>query len=287
MKKILLLIATVVLSTANYAQNVYKGNGTSNSTFLFGYTSYAAKSQCIYEPSVLTNLRSGQINRLYWRYGNSGINNPQILYYFTIKLGQTPQTSFTGNNFFTGLQEVKFDSAYTIQAGVSGNWFAIDLDTTFAYDSTQTLIVQLTFPTSAIDNWGTYGTSNSPVRKLISPDTAAVTGDGSSSTWQDFGFDLMTPTGIYTLFNTEDAFDFIVSPNPVNDKITIQPLWKENEKVVVAIFNQLGQQVFQQTFSPYRKQIDISFLPDGIYSVAASSDKYGTVTKRILKNRSY
>jgi len=279
-----LLFTFIVLTSATYshAQQIFKGGGTSNSTFLFGYTSYAAKSQCIFLPADLTNLRSGNMTRLYWRYGSTGNTTPQTLTYFTIKIGQTTATGYTANNFFTGLQEVMFDSSYTIPAGTTGNWFSIDLDTTFAYDSTKTLIVQLTFPQSAVNNWGTYGTTNTPTKKIISPDTAAVTGDPSSGTWQDFGFDLQTPTGIQTVFNTNSVFDFLVSPNPANHEIRLQPLSTSKENMELSIANQLGQQVYKNTISFSEQTIDISYLSKGIYTITISSKKQGEKSKLLI-----
>jgi hypothetical protein len=281
-KYLFTLILSFFLVVNSNAQQVYKGLGTSNSTFLFGYTSYAAKSQCIFLPANLNNLRSGNITRLYWRYGSTGNTNPQTLTYFTIKLGQTTATAYNANTFFTGLQQVMFDSSYTIPAGITGNWFAIDLDTTFAYDSTRTLIVQLTFPQSAVDNWGTYGTTNTPTRKIISPDTAAVTGDPSSGTWQDFGFDLLTPTGVQTIFNTANAFDFIVSPNPVRDQLHVIPLAAGNENLSITITNSLGQQVMNKTIASAEQDIDVSFLSRGVYTVTLSGKKQAEKSKTIM-----
>ncbi len=283
MKRFLLIgfIAFISNYSVN-AQQAYKGSGTSNSTFLFGYTSYAAKSQCIFLPADLTNLRSGNINRLYWRYGSTGNTNPQTLSHFTIKLGQTTATGYAANTFFTGLQEVMFDSSYTIAAGTSGNWFSIDLDTTFTYDSTQTLIVQLTFPQSAIDNWGTYGTTNNPVKKIISSDTAAVTGDPSSGTWQDFGFDLQTPTGIVTVLNTGSDFDFMLSPNPAHHEIRIKPMSDMKDEVIITITDQLGQQVYKNT-SIFREQvISLTTLSKGIYTVSLADKKHGEKSKMLV-----
>ncbi len=283
MKK-LLLFAFIVLTSATFshAQQIFKGGGTSNSTFLFGYTSYAAKSQCIFLPGDLTNLRSGNMTRLYWRYGSTGNTSPQTLTYFTIKIGQTTATGYNANNFFTGLQEVMFDSSYTIPAGITGNWFGIDLDTTFAYDSTKTLIVQLTFPQSAVNNWGTYGTTNTPPKKIISPDTAAVTGDPSSGTWQDFGFDLQTPTGIQTVLNTPDIFDFIVSPNPAKNEIRLLPLSTLKDNVMLSITNQLGQQVYSNTTSFQEQTIDISSFAKGVYTITISSKKQGDKSRMLI-----
>lgn len=281
MKKTITLISSFVFFFIQInAQQAYKGGGTSNSTFLLGFASYAAKSQCIFLPSDLTNAASGNITTLYYKYGSNG-GQDQTLYNFTIQIGQTSDTSFTnGNEFFTGLTQVFNSSDYVIPAGASGIWFPISLSNYFNYDVSQTLIIQLTFDSSEVDSWGTLGTSNTPVKKIFSPDVNAATGSGTSSTWQDMGFDLV-PVGVPTI--TSPSFTFDVSPNPCNVNLSIKIHGLNNhDQVNLSLMNVLGETVFAKSVMISEAlNYDVSGWPKGIYLVRAANNDL-LVTKKIV-----
>lgn len=281
--KLLLLCFCTLLFNITNAQQVYKGPGTSNSTFLFGYTSYAAKSQCIFWPSDFTNLVSGNITRIYYHYGTG--TGDQVLTRFEIKMGQKTDTGYTNNNFFTGLTQVFYRNSYTIPQGVSGEWFYIDLDTPFAYDSTKTLVVQLIFPESAIDSWGTLGTSNTPVKKIISPDTLATVGDPSSSTWQDFGFDVTASNGIKSYVSNHTILDFMIAPNPAQNQIQVKILNTTRNNTELTIYNALGETLLQYRPSNSTETIDLSAFTDGIYFVMLSDENGKTQQKKFVISR--
>ena len=270
MKKTITLLSVFILSFIHVqAQQVYKGGGTANSTFLLGFASYAAKSQCIFWPSDLTNAASGNMTTLYYKYGSTG-GLAQTLYNFTIQIGQTTATSYApGNQFFTGLTQVFNSSDYTIPAGASGTWFPISLNSYYNYDVSQTLIIQLTFDSSQVDSWGTLGTSNNPVKKIISADVNATTGSGTSSTWQDMGFDLV-PVGVPSL--SSNSFTFDVFPNPSHEKLSIKIHGLNNhDQVMLSMMNVLGEMVFEKRM-PVSETLNytVSGLPKGIYLVRAS-----------------
>jgi len=227
-------------------------------------------------------LRSGNITRIYYRYGSTGITQAQELTRFQISMAQTTATGYTNSTFFTGLTQVFYNSLYTIPAGVTGDWFSIDLDSTYAYDSTQTLIVQLIFPESLHDNWGTYGTSNNPVKKLISPDTLAVTGSGTSATWQDFGFDLQTTTGIQTFFNTSNAFDLEVINNPVTTTLNLMPRLPQNQNATLDISNAIGKKIFLSKVNSQLQRIDVSTFSKGIYFATLTTQTGKSVSRKFI-----
>ncbi|MCX6290694.1 MAG: T9SS type A sorting domain-containing protein [Bacteroidetes bacterium] len=269
MKKQILFFAAMMAAIFTNAQQVYKGGGTSNSTFLFGYTSYAAKSQCIFLPSDLTNAASGNIVTLYYKYGSSSNTLDQTLTNFTIKMGQTASTSFVGDTvFFTGLTTVLNEPSYTILGGVTGTWFAINLTTPFSYNATQTLIIQLTMDAVSVTGWGTYGTSNTPVKKVISPNVNATAGSPTSSTWQDMGFDL-APVGVMPVSSA--AWTLNVFPNPCHDKLTVFiPGFADQRSSEISIVNVLGQEVLKkEILTKEMMSMDVSELPRGIYFLKA------------------
>lgn len=278
MKKNILLFSLFLLSIHFLkAQQVQKGFGTSNSTFLFGYTSYAAKSQCIFWPSDFTNLAAGNITRIYYKYGSGA--GDQVLTRFSIEMGQTTATAFSASTFFTGLTPVYYRDSDTIPQGVSGNWFYFDLDTPFPYDSTRTLIVQLIFPESAIDSWGTLGSTNTPTKKVISPDTLAITGDGTSGTWQDFGFDLATPNGTHSFISNTSGFDFLLAPNPAQNSIQITAFNSFQNTLSFGIVDVLGKTIYTQKLISNSTYIDLNNISNGIY-FATLTDQQGKVKSK-------
>jgi len=282
-KSILLISALILVFLSTYAQQVYKSGGTSNSTFLFGYASYAAKSQCIFLPSELTNAQSGSIIRLYYRYGTTGITSPQTLTNFEISIGQTTATSYVADStFFTGLTQVLSVPSYIIPAGTSGSWFSIDLSNTFAYDVSKTLIIQLRFTASAVNNWGTYGTSNSPIRKIISGDVNAVYGDPTSATWQDMGFDL-GPVSVGSVPAASIAID--VFPNPANDKLMVGFTGSQKQNnIQVSLVNNIGELIVKKNCrSTGNMLFDVTDLPRGIYFLKAELENGDVVKKVVLE----
>lgn len=177
------------------AQMVQKCCGTSNSTFLWGSPT-SSHTQSLYLPSDLSNLMEGDIERLYYRYGTTGIMNGNVLTNVVITMGQTSQTGFTGGNmYFTGLDTVLTADTLTIAPGVTGDWFGMDLDVLFPYDSTLTLIIDIFWTSSATSNLGCYGQTNNG-RKLYSNNNTSPTGNTTSTTWQDMGFDLRITTAV-------------------------------------------------------------------------------------------
>lgn len=259
------------------AQSIYKGLNNDNSTFLFGAVN-ARKSQCLYKPSDFNSVpASGLINKIYYRYGTTGITTAHDLSPFTVKIGQTSDSVFSGGNtFYTGLTTVRHDSLFTIPAGVQGDWLGIDLQTPFVYDSTKTLIVEIQFYTSTGTAFGTLGNSNNN-QKIISSDTASLVSVGSSSTWQDFGFDYLISTGNMLFTSTKN---FNIFPNPSADIINIVG-FKITE---VSVYDASGNQVLHE-FNQNRSEnlfINLQQFPKGIYFIKVVSD--GNIkTKKVNK----
>lgn len=283
MNRILLIAGFVVnLIVSSQAQSIYKGQNNDNSTFLFGAIN-ARKSQCLYKPSDFSSLpQMGEIIKIYYRYGSTGDTVPNNLSPFTIKLGQTNDTVFPpGNTFFTGLTTVRYDSVFTIPPGVQGNWFGIDLQTPFVYDSSKTLIVEIKFYNSTVSNFGTLGNTNL-TQKLISADTGAFAQTSfGSTTWQDFGFDYIITTG-KTNINTNKEVQ--VFPIPCSGLITINNLNFTNEGAI-SVYDVYGKLVITKNYkaSKSTENIDITSLESGIYFLKIESQKE-SIVKRIIKN---
>ncbi|MDX5348016.1 MAG: hypothetical protein LPK19_12300, partial [Hymenobacteraceae bacterium] len=137
----------------------------------------------LYLPSDLTGAFSGNVGKIFFRYNTTTGNT---LTDFTVKMGQTSNTGFSpSTTFYTGLTTVLSEPSYTIPAGNAGDWFEIPLTTTFSYDATQTLIVELEFTASATTGFSTRSSTKSG-QKLYSSSVGATTGT-ATTTRQDFG----------------------------------------------------------------------------------------------------
>jgi hypothetical protein len=260
---VLLFLSLYCVQSA-ICQQILKSGGSSNSTFLFGSVAYARKTQCIYPASVLANETNGTIKRLYFKYGSTGATSNQQLTDFKVKLGLTSDLSIPGTTFYTDLSTVLDTASYTIPGGNAGDWFAIDVDSSFSYDASRSLIVEVSFSDSDIQNWGTYGTNNTPPRKLNSPDVDATTGSNTSSTWQDMGFDLTTITGLSPQISFENGIS--ISPNPTIDNLTISLKDHNFQPARFAIISSDGRQVAQGDVLENRMEIDVRSLPAGQYT---------------------
>lgn len=217
MRSILLPFAIcMLLFPTAHAQDVQKCCGTSNSTFLLGNLSTASHSQCLYTPADLSNATTGDITRIYYRYGTTGQASGNTLTNFMVRMTQTPDTLFAGGNtFFTGLDTLLVRASHTIAPGTTGDWFVIELDTPFPYDPSLTLVVDLSFTGSVTTNFGTLST-NRAGRKLYWSDLTSPTGESVVTTWQDIGFDLAGSTAVWA---TMAAPSMHVFPNPAADRL--------------------------------------------------------------------
>ncbi|QQR86684.1 MAG: T9SS type A sorting domain-containing protein [Flavobacteriales bacterium] len=222
----------LLLAGSLQAQTVQKCCGTSNSTFLLGNLGTANHSQCLYTPGDLTGAIDGGITRIYYRYGTTGETDGNTLTNFMVRMTQTSATAFAGGNtFFTGLDTVLTSASYTIAPGTTGDWFVLELDSTFMFDASLTLVVDLSFTGSLTTNFGTLST-NLAGRKLYWNDITSPTGQSVVNTWQDIGFDLATSNAVEAPAITTSGAPY---PNPVRDRLRV-PDARTNEpfRVVAA-----------------------------------------------------
>ena len=275
----LCLLFSAIFNISAQTPQYYKGLGTSNSTFLFGYTSYARHSQCIYTPYNLQFPPSGTISTVYYRYGSTGQLAGNKLYNFRVYFLQIADSSFQNTNqFFTGTTNALVTDSLVIPPGVTGEWFPIQLTTPFTYDPALTLVVELRYDSVILDIFGTYGTNNNG-QKLISGDSTAVTGDLSSSTWQDFGFD-QVPVGI---INVNDVnFTFSAMPVPFSQSLFLSTS-KNISEASLDIIDVTGKAVYhREKISGQHFYIDTGKILPGIYFIRIKNDKL-IITKKTLK----
>ena len=276
------MVRTTILFLASFflwdakAQMVQQCCGTQNSTYLWGLPA-ASHTQCLYLPGDLTGLLSGDIHRLYWRYGNVSEDVGNSFTDLTIRLGQTAQTTFTnGNQFFTGLDTVLTRSSWVIHPGIEGEWFSIDLDTLFAYDSTQTLIVDVAWLTSTT-NMGCLGGPNNG-QKLYSDDNSSPTGTASSISLQDIGFDLELSTSIADGRMPEA----LLWPVPAEDVLEVRLSSAPGQPGIWRVHDALGKPVLTGRYAQGtdRFAVNVAGLTKGLYFLEFPDDPGGMRTER-------
>jgi hypothetical protein len=283
MKQILnicLLLLTSISLSAQTPQ-YFKGLGTSNSTFLFGYPTESRHSQCIFLNSDLQFAPAGSISTVYYRYGSTGQSTGNTLYNFRVFFKQTVDTSFTNTNeFFIGTVNALATDSLVIPPGTTGNWFPIQLSTPFDYNPALTLIVELRYDAVTEQVFGTYGTSNHG-RKLISGDSTSLTGDITSLTWQDFGFDQLS-VGVKEINNNE--FTILVSPVPFSNMLNITTS-KNILESTLDILDISGKVIYhREKLSGKYFTVNTEEFPPGIYFIRLNNNETITTRKVIKKD---
>ncbi len=147
------LLALCLAATGIVRAQTYKyipaGTATSGN-YVFGSTN-ARHNQTLLPPGSFSPNPTGAVTvgRLYFRIGTVGVTTR--LDSIRISIAQTRQNEFdapddTSRTFVTGLKEVFFRPSHTLPAGTTlGAWFAFNLDSTFLYDPTMSLVVDIKF----------------------------------------------------------------------------------------------------------------------------------------------
>ncbi len=143
------------------------------------------------------------------------------------------------------------------------------------------LIVEIKFYNTTQSAFGTLGGNTNNDQKIISSDTSSIVAIGSSTTWQDFGFDYLITTGKSNLFTSNDVMIF---PNPSTGLITINNL-NLHDDGIISVYDVCGKQVFTKKYNQQKNSevIDMSGFENGIYFLKIN-DANQSITKKIIKN---
>lgn len=122
----------------------YNTNGSNNS---FPWNIENGKEvQLLYLPGDFNQpspAPAGNISGISFRIGNTYPLGPATYTDLTIKMGQSAITSFATGSFYTGALTTVYYRASVSLTGIPGEWMTIDLDTPFAYDPAQSLIIDI------------------------------------------------------------------------------------------------------------------------------------------------
>jgi hypothetical protein len=122
----------------------YNTNGTNNR---FPWNVESGKEvQLLYLPGDFNQpspAPAGNITSISFRIGDTYPLGPATYNDLTIKMGQSAITSFTPGSFYAGPLTTVYYRASVSHTGIAGDWMTIFLDTPFAYDPAQSLIIDI------------------------------------------------------------------------------------------------------------------------------------------------
>jgi hypothetical protein len=160
-----------------------------------------------------TSAPSGNITKIYFYMGYT--NGNATLSHLLIKLGQTTLTDLPAGVIYTGQLDTVYYRASVNLISVIGQWMEFDLDTPFPYDSTKSLIVDVSqcgaTNTSVVVCQHTY---TGRKRCYINGTTSCVfTYSGQDATGANFGVDIETlpaapPYYNYMTTGSNNSFPF-------------------------------------------------------------------------------
>ncbi len=166
----------------------FKGNGTLSSSIPMN--SSASLCQQLYEPADFNTLpSSGLITKIYLRNTVAGASG--TFANFKVAFVQSSLTAFGSTAFIPGATTAFAAPSYSITGNATaGGWYEIPLTTPFAYDNTQSLIVELSYSskTGGINSYTTIAASNKRLASTLS--NTAATGTLSAG-WTDFGMEVI------------------------------------------------------------------------------------------------
>ena len=182
MKKLLLSMLLLVLGTTLATAQVppYSTSlGTIANTIPLNNTSVIyEKSQYLYAPGEIGGAINGLIDTLWIRVGTASGSGYGVYSNFEVSMGQSlgTATAFPNTNMVTGLTSVLSSANYNTQPTVtvgSDHWLPIPLTTSFGYDASQSLIVEIKSDAGVSSGVNVFR-GNSTDRRLLSSYSATT-----------------------------------------------------------------------------------------------------------------
>lgn len=142
-----LLLLTAVLCSPSAAQPQYYNYNTNGNNNSFPFNMSDGKQvQLLYLPGDFNQpsaAPAGSLASISFRIGDTYPLGPFTYTDLTIKMGQASITDFTAGAFYPGTLTTVYYRASVLLSALGGTWLTIPLDTPFAYDPTQSLIVDV------------------------------------------------------------------------------------------------------------------------------------------------
>jgi hypothetical protein len=242
------------------------------------------QTQWLYLPGDFnqpTAAPAGTVTSISFRINENYPFGPWTYSNFTIKLGQSPVTTFTTGVFYTGLLDTVYYKASVTFTGTPGQWLTITLDKNFVYNPSLSLIVDVSqCGAPGATGFAMCQTTLSGLRRNYSVAGCPFTWTGSNNAVAHIGFNICTtascvPTGVQNL--TEQVDNSIsLFPNPATNLLNIQ-----TDKTIdgIVVMDITGRKVLEQNGNI--SQINIQSLQQGMYQLIINSDGRSTSHKFI------
>jgi hypothetical protein len=287
MLTVLLVISVVPLPAQTpqyYNYSILEHNNS------FPFATISGKGvQWLYPPGNLNQpalVRSGVITKVYFYTQNANVNAD--FWNISVKLGQSAIMNLPSGVIYTGPLDTVYFRTYENLASNSDHWLCITLDNPFLYDSTQSLIVDVSQCGATNSNLWICQHVYTGIKRTYYDYTPYVY-RGQDSLAVNFGVDIVPFVGIKHSSNAQPTVYLLDQnyPNPFNQVTTISYSIPKEGNVNVTVFDVLGRELYVlanefKKAGTYNIHFNASDLSSGVYFYRMESGNFREVKKMTL-----
>lgn len=257
-----LLSVSCLAANAQSPVSAYAPTANPSSSNFVMANPLAKHNQTLYPPD-LTDMRSGLITKLYFKYGSSSSLTGNTIDSLRISLGQTDSLNLRSAGLFkafflpaTELTRVYTRAQTAVPAGAVDNWFALALDAPFRYDSTRSLVLDIRFNNSSNQVFGVRSETVDSRRLRVYADTGRGIAGSTSSFVPHLGIDIPV---VATRPSLSGLGLLVPNPLPATAAVAIPATLQGKEFVLT---DASGKAVHRERLGA---SLRISGLPKGLY----------------------
>jgi len=221
-------VAIFLLSVEGVLAQVYRyapTQGLTSTALGFG-TETGRHNQTLYRPNriVDSTVAPFQVNKIYFRHGDTFQNTDVALDSLTLRLGTTRLYNLERNAsfqtvFLTNIPRIFYRGRIVLPGGAQGNWFSLMLDTTITLDPAFPLVLDISFkassnPAYSLQAQGVFLVPSPNLRASSASNTATST-TSTSGLIPHFGVDVVTALA------PQKTLALAAYPNPATASVTL------------------------------------------------------------------
>ncbi|MGA2669101.1 MAG: T9SS type A sorting domain-containing protein [Ignavibacteria bacterium] len=259
-----------------------------NNSFPFGVTT-GKGVQWLFTAGNLNQpglVRSGAITTVYFYMENTSAYTG--FWNLTVKLGQSSIVNLPTGVLYTGSLDTVYFRSYVNLVSSTNHWMGITLDHPFVFDSSKSLIVDVSQCGATNDLlWVCQHTYTGIKRTYYDYTPYAYRGQDSIAA--NFGVDIAIIIGIPQIRNNAPKVYSLEQnyPNPFNPATTISYSIPKAGNVKITVFDVLGRELYvlvNEFKKPgsYSVDFDASELSSGVYFYRIEAGDFRDVKKMIL-----